>query len=463
MVLALLFASLSMPTYAAEKAQITLSPDKTTVNRGDTVKITVSISGDALCTSVGFFLKYDANAFVLIDGGVTAEETLVNDFNDGGIALVYKEATRAKGQLGYFVLRAKKDANLSSYSLSGNATVKNASTTISSSVKDTSISTACKHSFSDWAKADSSEHTRKCSICGKVETKAHTFDHGCDNKCNDCGMTRTTSHDYKTQWSSNGEYHYHECKVCGDWKDKEKHTPGDPATEEAPQICTVCERVLAAALEHVHELDSNPQYDETGHWYNCAKCDEKAEFEEHVYLHDCDALCDVCDYFRETEVAHTPGEEWLTDEEHHWHLCSVCQEIVDEEIHSGDLNTAEPKCDVCAHALTHEHLYAESWSSNVEEHWHECVCGDKQDVVPHTWDEGVVTEEPYREKQGTMTYTCTICGQQDTAIIIETSRDLIPWWIACGALSVVVLGMTITLIVIIVKANKKSTGKYAVK
>ena len=463
LVFVLLLVALSMPAYAAEKAQITLAPDKTTVNRGDTVKITVSISGDALCTSVGFFLKYNANAFVMVDGGVTAEGTLVNDFNDGGIALVYKEATRAKGRIGYFVLKAKKDANLSSYSLSGNATVKNASTTITSSVKATSISIVCKHTFNSWSKVNNSEHTRRCSTCGLVETKAHTFDHGCDTTCNNCSYTRTTAHKYGTEWSGDAEYHFYACVHCGDRKDAVAHTPGDPATEEAAQICTVCQLVIVEKLEHVHELTPEYATDETSHWYDCIKCGEKVDFGEHVYLHDCDALCDVCGYARETEVEHTPSEEWASDEVGHWHPCTVCQEKVEEALHSGDLNVVEPKCDVCEHAMPHEHLYEEKWHSNVMEHYHECVCGERAEVQAHTWDEGVVTEEPYREKQGTMTYTCTVCGEQDTAIIIETSRDLKPWWIACGALSIVVLVMAIVLIVIVVKANKKATGKYAVK
>ena len=435
-----------------------MSPAVSTVYRGDTLTVAINLSGVDKCTAGSASVSYGSG--LQLTGGSTSISGLsvTQDLARGRFIFYNMSPTDVNGTVLTLAFKVRADAAFASQSISVELKINDNYYSAS-----TSVSVACKHTFSSWSKVDGSSHTRKCSTCGAVETKAHAFDHGCDNACNDCGMTRSTSHNYKTEWSSTAEWHFHECSICGDWKDDERHTPGDPATEEAPQICTVCERILTETLEHVHELDSNIQSDETGHWYNCAKCEEKAEFAEHIYLFDCDALCDECGYERETEVEHTPDKKWESDETGHWHPCTVCQEKVDEAAHKGDVNVKKPKCDVCGHKMAHEHLHEKEWNSNVEEHWHECVCGDKTDVEAHTWDEGVVTEEPYREKQGVMTYTCTVCGALDTAIIIETSRDLLPWWIACGALSAVVLGMTVTLIVIIAKVNKKSTGKYAVK
>ena len=459
----LLILGLTIPALAAGSAQATVSASKSTAYRGDTIDFTVSISSVANCKSAGIIVSYDTGLFEMV-GGQCLVDASMSDFSGGTGSMAFSTAQTLTGKVFKFTLRVKSDARFGAVASAGGAvSIRDTSGAVSVSVTPASVTIACKHTFNSWSKVDGSSHARKCSTCGAVETKAHIFDHGCDKTCNDCGATRTTTHKYKTQWSSTGEYHFHECSICGDWKDDERHTPGDPATEQAPQICTVCERVLVEQLEHVHELDTVIQSDETGHWYDCTKCEEKAEFAEHIYLFDCDALCDACGYVRTTEVPHTPAEEWLSDETGHWHTCSVCQEKTDEAAHTGDVNVAEPVCDVCAHEMTHEHLHEQKWSSNAEEHWHECVCGDKKDAKSHTWGEGVVTEAPYREKQGVMTYTCTVCGAQDTAIIIETSRDLLPWWIACGALSVVVLGMTATLIVIIVKVKKKSTGKYAMK
>lgn len=459
----LLVVGVSIPVLAAGSAQATVSASKGTAYRGDTIDFSVSISSVANCKSAGIIVSYDTSLFEMV-GGECLVDASMSDFSGGTGSMAFSTAKTLSGNVFKFTLKVKSGARFGAVaSVSGAVSIRDSSGAVSVSVSPASVTVACKHSFNSWSKVDGATHTRKCSTCGAVETKAHVFDHGCDKSCNDCGATRTTAHSYKTEWSSTGEYHFHECRICGDWKDDENHTPGDPATEQAPQICTICQRVLVEKLEHVHELDSNIQSDETGHWYNCAKCDEKAEFAEHIYLFDCDALCDACGYTRPTQVPHTPSEQWAADENGHWHPCSVCQEKVEETAHTGDVNVLEPKCDICQHAMAHEHRYEEKWVSNTEEHWHECVCGEKADTQSHTWDDGVVTEEPYRDKQGVMTYTCTLCGETDTAIIIETSRDLLPWWIACGALGVMVLGMTATLIVILVKANKKATGKYAVK
>ena len=449
---------------SAAGSSVSIAPSSTTLHRGDTFTVTANLSNTSaikLCTVV---LNYDTNVFQMTGG-----KCHVSNANPAQVIPASKVGTfflgtaqAVSGKIFTFEFKVKSNAVYGNYNINvtASAGVETGSYIAASGA---TVTVACKHTFNSWSKVDGTNHTRKCTTCKAVETRAHTFDNGCDRSCNDCGATRTTSHNYKTEWSSTGEYHFHECSICGDWKDDERHTPGDAATELAPQICTVCERVLVAALEHVHDLKPDVQSDETGHWYNCTKCEEKADFAEHVYLFDCDALCDVCGYERQTEVEHTPGEEWVADETGHWHACTVCQEKTDAAEHTGDLNVAEPKCETCDHAMIHEHSYDEQWVGNVEEHWHECVCGDKQDAEAHKWDEGVVTKEPYRDQQGTMTYTCTVCDETDTAIIIETSRDLMPWWIACGALGVVVLAMGISLIVIIAKMNKKSTGKYAVK
>ena len=46
-------------------------------------------------------------------------------------------------------------------------------------------------------------------------------------------------------WNSgNSEGHWHDCIYCDAHTDPEAHVPGPEATEEAPQICTVCDYVI---------------------------------------------------------------------------------------------------------------------------------------------------------------------------------------------------------------------------
>lgn len=63
-------------------------------------------------------------------------------------------------------------------------------------------------------------------------------------------LVQTVIHDFKTEWSSNNENHYHECKNCDAKKDIEAHVFGEWIKEVAPTVddfgimahkdCTVC-------------------------------------------------------------------------------------------------------------------------------------------------------------------------------------------------------------------------------
>ena len=85
----------------------------------------------------------------------------------------------------------------------------------------------------------------------------------------------------------------------------------------------------------------------------------------------------------------------------------------------GDMSNADGD-DVTAtiHAgkitVTCNHTYG-SWEKNTaENHKHTCkVCGNVETAV-HTWDSGKVTEAPTHTKEGTKTYTCTVCGETKT-------------------------------------------------
>ncbi len=80
--------------------------------------------------------------------------------------------------------------------------------------------------------------------CGKIFS---------DSDCmNEITLADTIIHDFKTEWSSNKENHYHECKNCDTKKDIEEHVFGEWKKEVAPTVddygvmahkdCTVCAR-----------------------------------------------------------------------------------------------------------------------------------------------------------------------------------------------------------------------------
>ena len=85
----------------------------------------------------------------------------------------------------------------------------------------------------------------------------------------------------------------------------------------------------------------------------------------------------------------------------------------------GDMSNADGD-DVTAtiHAgkitVTCNHTYG-SWEKNTaENHKHTCkVCGNVE-TAAHTWDSGKVTEASTHTKEGTKTYTCTVCDETKT-------------------------------------------------
>ncbi len=107
------------------------------------------------------------------------------------------------------------------------------------------------------------------------------------------------------------------------------HRPGPVATETSPQICTVCGVILAPMKEHTHNWASEWSSDGNAHWYSCSKCSEKKSYAEHSYDNGCDPDCNVC---RETRwiSGHDFGE-WVIKIEpgtstdgYKERACSIC-------------------------------------------------------------------------------------------------------------------------------------------
>ena len=60
----------------------------------------------------------------------------------------------------------------------------------------------------------------------------------------------------------------------------------------------------------------------------------------------------------------------------------------------------------------------------------DCGATEKRNVKPalgHKWDSGTVTAEPTEKAPGTMTYTCTVCGQTKTEVIPATGPHTHVW------------------------------------
>ena len=60
---------------------------------------------------------------------------------------------------------------------------------------------------------------------------------------------------------------------------------------------------------------------------------------------------------------------------------------------------------------------------------HVCkVCGDSYEdnqtaKLEHTWDEGVITEQPTTSKEGKKTFTCSTCGETKTETVAKLEEE----------------------------------------
>ena len=72
--------------------------------------------------------------------------------------------------------------------------------------------------------------------------------------------------------------------------------------------------------------------------------------------------------------------------------------------------------DVILNALSHD--FSDAWSSDDNEHWHECSRCDAVDAkAAHTWNEGEITTPATETENGVKTFTCTVCDRTKTEII----------------------------------------------
>ena len=308
------------------------------------------------------------------------------------------------------------------------------------------------HSYGTCTMVDASGHSHSCTVCGKEETTAHTWDSGKVTReptCTQtgemlltctgpgCGATKTVevpvaAHTYG-QWKKVDETtharsctacdaresaghtcddglqhdengHFTICGDCGGQVGWQAHVPGPEPTETMDQVCTVCSRVLRPNTLHAHEFEEEWSADEIGHWHSCKLCDEKQGFAVHAYENGCDGSCDVCG--TERTAPHAPEAEWTFGGDSHWHRCEDCGKQLDLQSHApGEpATTSAPQvCTICGcellPILPHDHDYGVSGST----HTHACHCGEVYEADAKT---------------------CAVCAAENKGF---------PWWIVCVA------------------------------
>ena len=272
-----------------------------------------------------------------------------------------------------------------------------------------------RHEYTQKYACDNATHVERCK-CGVIigAPEPHTWENGwcteCYYGCRHIGGTATCTEEAICEncgerygnakghtfggWIKDATGHWHACADCGEKADEAAHTPGDAATETAPQLCTVCHYEIMPATGHTHSFDcENP--DEI-YLKSAATCRAKA-----VYYYSCSCGVSGEETFTSGEtLPHHYSDEWFADGEKHWRACTACGQRSEEAAHEdtdrnhgcdicqltismcNDANN-DHMCDICGKMLS-MCRYATDWSSDAYTHWHACiVCGRKADEAAH--------------------------------------------------------------------------------
>lgn len=224
---------------------------------------------------------------------------------------------------------------------------ENDSTPVSATSQNNSTAdlVVCKHNWNSttW-RSDSFSHWHECSICkGKGDIAAHTYDQQVKTKAYEkssatclsgatyymscvCGAKGADTFEIgdkdpdnhsgilNNDWKSNDTNHWKEYSCCRAHAEEAAHTPGPAATEDAPQLCTVCSYELAPALAHTHVWGAWISNGDGTHTRTCAKDSSHTEKEScsgGTATCQSSAICSTCNtaYGAKDMTNHTGGTE----------------------------------------------------------------------------------------------------------------------------------------------------------
>lgn len=137
-----------------------------------------------------------------------------------------------------------------------------------------------------------------------------------------------------------------------------------------------------------------------------------------------DSPWDSCQYVAAAKITlpvfkgqgdeHTHNGDWTSNgNDKHSRRCTC--NVVETQNCSGGTATCTQRATCTVYGAEYGdalgHDFTTSWTHDDNEHWKQCSrCDKKDDVSPHTWDNGTITTAPTCTKAGEKTYSCTKCG-----------------------------------------------------
>ena len=150
-----------------------------------------------------------------------------------------------------------------------------------------------------------------------------------------------------------------------------------------------------------------------------------------------DSPWDSCQYVAAAKITlpvfkgqgdeHTHNGKWTSNGNGKHSRRCTCNVVETQNCSGGTATcTEKAKCAVCGaeYGDVLGHDFTTSWTHDDNEHWKQCSrCDKKDDVGPHTWDNGTITTAHTCTKAGEETYSCTKCGATKTEPIPATGHS----------------------------------------
>lgn len=351
----LLTASLCITASAAE---LSISSDSKTVSKGDSITMTISLSGCANANTLGISINFNANQLSL-ESGKWLVKGLLSDFDENtnkGVLAVDDENFSFNGNVFELTFKVKDDS-FDVSSVSAELIVRNDSETVANVNALSSVSGTGTHTHKYDQKIETSDYLKSAASC--TENAVYYYSCTCGEKgsktftSDSLGHTMQYVPDVLADCLNDGMLDYYYCTVCQksfyDFAGtREINDLSDLVTEPngnhtfSNGVCIVCGAIEDTDIPPFDDDDDIPAVNDD---------DEvpAVDDDDHVTAVDDeedDVVESVCD--------HEYDDEWLSNSSYHWQKCIECEETGETSRHnasSSGSNGEEVRCTVCDYLI----------------------------------------------------------------------------------------------------------------
>ena len=136
-----LLITLSAPfsVSAKESAKVSITTSDVSLQPGDVVTFTVTVSDCDLASSMGIIPTYDEQLFDFVSGEWLLADALLSDFSDGVATIAYPNARSMNGEVLMFTLKVKDNSFLKPTTVTALVSIKHLNETVDCTVSPVSM------------------------------------------------------------------------------------------------------------------------------------------------------------------------------------------------------------------------------------------------------------------------------------------------------------------------------------